>query len=475
MAALPPDATAADLRKMLREVQLAYTRIQQDLNGLRAEHNKLQNQLAPRTRAHALKVAQSGPLDTAIISIAKKYALLYHLWVPSGIFPLREYPADFDFNHPRRYRDNTTRTTAYAAEIYLMLPVALQNQAMKYEQFKPVFSSAVNTECANILKPLKDSAALLFTHLMPTLDPAALGDWRKCTDNPAFLSLLKQNPKNPDDQFTPLAPILFQDPDQMDAQGLFKNTVLTQMACVLFDRKGVLTGKQHGGPPERGRKLGATTITEGMIAACCTFACYLLSGDDEFSPPTHKEWSLGLLAHFNDVVFGADQQASVTSINNTDDTNNPVGGQTKSWEDDIMDQLGGSGIDNGANANLSPPNPFSTLVPLSSTHPTQLAVDPRSAQPAVNPNLAYQPTIAMNSCLGISTAQAPMDMPSISGSGNIWTPAHAISGPVPVQNTLDIHVPLANLLLANGQSSQPLGESVSAAMNIDTNPANIAP
>lgn len=189
-------------------------------------------------------------------------------------------------------------------------------------------------------------------------------------------------------------------------------------------------------------------------------ARYLLSGDHEFLPvggqtgiqyekdfkyyiellrkPTHKEWSLGVLAHLNDAVFGADRQASVTSINNTNDTNNPAEGQTKSWEDDIMNQLGGPSVDNGANANLSPPNHSSTPVPLSSTHPAQLAMDPHSAQPAVNPNLPYQPTIAMNSHLGISAAQAPMDMPSISGSGNIWTPAHAIPGPVQAQSKLFI-------------------------------------
>lgn len=44
-----------------------------------------------------------------------------------------------------------------------------------------------------------------------------------------------------------------------------------------------------------------------------------------------------------------------------------------------------------------------------------------------------------------------------------------------MSDTLDIHVPLVNLSLANGQSSQPSEESDSAAMNIDTNPTNIAP
>ena len=44
-----------------------------------------------------------------------------------------------------------------------------------------------------------------------------------------------------------------------------------------------------------------------------------------------------------------------------------------------------------------------------------------------------------------------------------------------MSDILDIHVPLANLSLANGQSSQPSEESVLAAMDINTDPANIAP
>ena len=86
-------------------------------------------------------------------------------------------------------------------------------------------------ERANILKPMKDSAGLLFAHLTPALDPAALGDWRKRANNPTFLSLLKRNPQSADEPYTPLAPILFQDPTKMDVQGLFKSKVLTQVSC----------------------------------------------------------------------------------------------------------------------------------------------------------------------------------------------------------------------------------------------------
>lgn len=102
------------------------------------------------------------------------------------------------------------------------------------QSFLEQFTSTVNTERANILKPIKDSAVRLFAHLKPALDPVALGDWRKRVDNPAFLVLLKRNPQDPNDQYTPLPPILFQDPLSMDVRGLFKSEVLTQVGrCFL--------------------------------------------------------------------------------------------------------------------------------------------------------------------------------------------------------------------------------------------------
>ena len=122
--------------------------MRQDLNALRNDHNKLQNQLAPRTRARVLKSMMTSPLDAAITTIAKKYALFYHLWVPSGVFPLHTYPTDFDFNNPTRYHSSETKTTAYSTKIYLMLPVSLQTQATKYEQFEQLVSDEARLESA---------------------------------------------------------------------------------------------------------------------------------------------------------------------------------------------------------------------------------------------------------------------------------------------------------------------------------------
>ena len=82
----------------------------------------------------------SSPLDTTITTVAKKYTLFYHLWVPNGIFPLCAYPADFNFNDPTRQYSSEAKAAAHAAELYLMLPITLQTQATKYEQFEHLVS-----------------------------------------------------------------------------------------------------------------------------------------------------------------------------------------------------------------------------------------------------------------------------------------------------------------------------------------------
>ncbi|KAI6104662.1 hypothetical protein EDD16DRAFT_1714602 [Pisolithus croceorrhizus] len=280
MADPSPDAGIIELHQALGQAQVSYSHLREELV-------KMRNELSP--------------LDAAITTLAKKYAYLYHLWVPSGVFPLRMYPLNFDLCSTTCYQSLESKATANSAELYLMLPSELRAQAMKYEHFEQLisgecqiqptvanycflqFMSTVNNEHGNILKPVKDSTVQLFAHLSPGLDPAVLRDWRKRMANPAFLLLLKQNSVNTDEVYTPLTPILFQDPSMMDVASLFKNKVLTQIACMLHFGKGVLTGKKKGGPPRRGQKLKATMTTEGVITICCTLARFLLSGDNKFS------------------------------------------------------------------------------------------------------------------------------------------------------------------------------------------------
>ncbi|KAI6095414.1 hypothetical protein F5141DRAFT_1221968 [Pisolithus sp. B1] len=158
MANPSPDASAIKLRQALGRVQISYNHLQEELIKMR---NKL-------SEFKAKSIAE-GPLDATITTLAK----------------------NFNLCSPTCYQTLESRATANSTELYLMLLSELQVQAMKYEHFKQLFMSTVNNECGNILKPVKDSAAQLFTHLSPGLDPVALRDWRKRTANPAFLTLLK--------------------------------------------------------------------------------------------------------------------------------------------------------------------------------------------------------------------------------------------------------------------------------------------
>ncbi|KIN98926.1 hypothetical protein M404DRAFT_30893 [Pisolithus tinctorius Marx 270] len=247
MAAPALDVSPAELYQALGQVQVSFNHLQEELIKMRNKLNEFKAKVAPRAQSQALKLITQGPLDAAIITLAKKYAYFYHLWVPSSIFPLCVCPPNFDLCNLIHHQTPESKAIANGAKLYLMVPPELQAQTMKYEHFEQLiseeyliqqtianycfsqFTSTVNGECGNILKSVKDSVMQPFTHLSTGQDLVALSDWRKRMDNLAFLSLLKQNPANPDEAYTPLAPILFENLSAMNVSGLFKNKVLTQV------------------------------------------------------------------------------------------------------------------------------------------------------------------------------------------------------------------------------------------------------
>ncbi|KIK14664.1 hypothetical protein PISMIDRAFT_17139 [Pisolithus microcarpus 441] len=458
MADPTPDASAADLRQALEE-----------LIKTRNELSEFKAKVAPRARSRALKSIAEGPLDAAIVTLAK----------------------NFDLCSPTCYQTPESKATANGAELYLMLPSELRAQATKYEHFEQLFTSTVNNERGNILKPVKDSATQLFTHLNPGLDPVALGDWRKRTANVAFLSLLKRNPENTDEVYSPLAPILFQDPSVMDVSGLFKNKVLIQIACVLHFGKGVLTGKKKGGPPGRGQKLKATTMTEGVIAICCTLARFLLSGDDEFSSTggqtgisyekdfefyiellrkqENKRWALGIFEHFDSAVFGASRRDG--SQQPPSEAEGSVE-QPRSWEDDLLAQLGGLSGTEGVNSNtLTVPFAVPPIAhPSNVTSNPQSAADPPSrAQMHTNPlsitgatwgGASVSSAMLPTTSFGVSI---PVFTPHLGGTSMAETGTSSQVGlsvsMSPSQSVIvsttgaDLHLPLSDLSLGSSLSS----------------------
>ncbi|KAI6106574.1 hypothetical protein EV401DRAFT_1892497 [Pisolithus croceorrhizus] len=456
MADPSPNVGVIKLHQALGRAQVSYSHLREELI-------KMRNELT-------LKSIAEGPLDAAITTLAK---------------------------NTMHYQSPESKATANSAELYLMLPSELWVQAMKYEHFKQLFMSMVNNKCGNILKPVKDSTVQLFAHLSPGLDAAALRDWRKRMANPAFLSLLKWNPVNTDEVYTPLAPILFQDPSTMDVSGLFKNKVLTQIACMLHFGKGVLTGKKKGGPPGRGQKLKATTTTEGIIAICCTLACFLLSGDDEFSSTggqtgisyekdfefyiellqkqENKRWALGIFEHFDSAMFGANRcDGSQLPPSEAEGSAEPP----RSWEDDMLVQLGSLSGTEGTNPDAFA-DPFA-IQP--TTHPPVVTSGTQSSASQTHTNslsitgatwggTLISSTVLPTTNIGISV---PAFTPHLDGNSVAETGTNSRVGlPVsmsPLQSVImsatgsDLYLPLSDLSLG---SSQP---SVSTCLNPPNTP-----
>ncbi|KAI5990051.1 hypothetical protein F5J12DRAFT_786577 [Pisolithus orientalis] len=382
MATPAPDASPAELHQPLGQAQVSFNRLREELIKMRNELNEFKAKVAPRAQSQALKLIAQGPLDAAIVTLAKKYAYFYHLWVPSA---------------------PESKAIANGAELYLMVPPELQAQTMKYEHFEQLIIHIYGEWTGSWWHSVTGEREL---------------------DNPAFCHSSSETQRNHDEAYTPLAPILFEDPSAMNVSGLFKNKALTQIACVLHFGKGVLTGKKKGGPPGRGQKLKATTMPEGIITICCTFARFLLSGDDEFSSTgsqtgisyekdfefyiellqkqENKKWALGIFEHFDNAIFGANQRdgSQQPPPEAEDSVEAP-----RSWEDDILAQLGG--VSRTAEVNSNPPT-----VPITSqsaTHPSILTstIQAEDFPPQIHTNSLGATSTAWGNGTSISGAIQP--------------------------------------------------------------------
>ncbi|KIK90457.1 hypothetical protein PAXRUDRAFT_14346 [Paxillus rubicundulus Ve08.2h10] len=161
----PPDASTTELHKALGTTQLAYSRVCGELTKLRNKHNALLS-ILPQTRKKAVEIGSANVLlDSSIVTQAKKYCFLYHFWMPKDIFPLTIPSPDFNLNSPARWHTPELKITGNKAELYFMIPPKLQRHATTYVSFGRVFANAVSSERPNILKPVKDNAAQLFSSL----------------------------------------------------------------------------------------------------------------------------------------------------------------------------------------------------------------------------------------------------------------------------------------------------------------------
>ncbi|KAI5987145.1 hypothetical protein F5J12DRAFT_898621 [Pisolithus orientalis] len=188
-------------------------------------------------------------LDNNITAQAKKYCFFYHFWVPKDVFLLMIPLPGYDLNDPARWSMPESRIIGLKVELYSMLPSDLKAHATTYSNFGHVFSNVVGAERPNILKPVKDNMQELFAHLGLSADLFTAENSRILRgSNEDVKALLKMHPGSVGTCYTPLSPILFPKPDAPVARDLFKSKLLVNIIRVMVFGKGILTGKQRGGP-----------------------------------------------------------------------------------------------------------------------------------------------------------------------------------------------------------------------------------
>ncbi|KAG2753586.1 hypothetical protein P692DRAFT_20722457 [Suillus brevipes Sb2] len=340
----PPDAP---MHEALETVQQAYNSLRVEFKGLKKDYLTLSATVPARSRNRALK--KTSMLDAKIATEGKKYTLFYHFWVIPGVFPTTPQP-DIDPRSSTCWASPEAKLNGSMAELYQCVSKDLHGSMEKYTAFDSLFRAAVSAERSNIVHAIKSCAGIIFAPLK--LDPTLFSsqtDARK-RDNPDLLRLLK---KNGEGEYIRLAPILFARPDAMVADEFLKNPVLVQIVRVEMYGKKILSGKTKG-QKARGQRCNAQCVTEGLIAGAAIIAHFLLMHDPEFTATgaetkinyqadydfylehlfKRTPWARSVIDYFNKEVF------DVTTLSLATTPGSPsIAAQTRTWEDDLLDEL----------------------------------------------------------------------------------------------------------------------------------------
>ncbi|KIJ15703.1 hypothetical protein PAXINDRAFT_11299 [Paxillus involutus ATCC 200175] len=409
--------------KSLGVAQLAFTQVRAELHELNKKYNTLAAKLHSHTRARILKTTNPG--DVMISQNAKKFCILYHLWVPENLFPVGPW-TDVDPHSPSRWRTAELRAAGNRAELYVMMPQELHGPMTSYSQFESMFGGAVNVERSNALKVVKDSTTILFAPLK--LNPKVFaGPRAEEAKDRDILALLK---KGGEGEYTQLAPILFADPLAMVAEDLFKHQILVNIARIIMYGKGVLTEKKRPGPKGRGQKMGALSVTEGMVR-------FLLSHDPELVPVgtetgiPYQGWALNVLDFFNQGVFGKKAPLPTT------ESSVPPSDMPCSWEDNILAQLGNAARSSQHAEPLAGSTPATTIS--TTTAHTIDTVIPVPSSLSSNQHAVPMPQV---------------DIPVVTSSRTTLSMTISPRTSV-VSSTSDLQVQVSQLSLGCGQGPEP--------------------
>ncbi|KAL4062638.1 hypothetical protein V8B97DRAFT_2026721 [Scleroderma yunnanense] len=230
----------------------------------------------------AIDDKKSSQGEQAVICIKEMWKALHMLGSTADVQELRKKVTKLDLAICNAAKNSTHWSSPEAMadgtikELYEVIPMELHKQMKTYKPFVSLFHKTLNTKHSNLVKAIKENAALLFM-------PLGLNSTSKATNNE--LLLLKQ-PENlsPDGKYKCLALILLTDPKNMSPNTLLKSRILLNMAYLLMFGKSLLSDKKRGQPRAIGELMGANCVTEGMIAGLAIMAHYLLSHDTELSP-----------------------------------------------------------------------------------------------------------------------------------------------------------------------------------------------
>ncbi|KAG6370486.1 hypothetical protein JVT61DRAFT_11972 [Boletus reticuloceps] len=342
------DIGIAELRKALSLCQKALIETRGKLIVATKDLRTLDAALPAKKRKGILN--KTGPLNDNIGRVAKKFAMLYRLWVIDGLFPIMnvENP-DVDLRSTACWDSDEAKRSAVLTELFLVMPESLHKEMVKYKSFGSVFTTVLNQERSNMLRAVKEASPLIFATLKVPDATIFASPARKRDDLDMQRLSMKEG------MYHRLAPILFADPDQATRDGFLKSPVLVNILRLLMSGKNALTNtKSRGGPRARGQLHGIKSVTEGLIALAAIFARYLLTPDLELQSVgsetkipykadydfylqhllKQSTWAIGTIHFFNTGVFGDKGDKASSAV---PERHPPA--PTRTWEDEFLDGL----------------------------------------------------------------------------------------------------------------------------------------
>ncbi|KIK75891.1 hypothetical protein PAXRUDRAFT_171355 [Paxillus rubicundulus Ve08.2h10] len=344
--------SCSQLIQALSLVQRALTKTDADLHRVKKELVTLTTALPLKKRKGILN--KSDSLNESIGRVAKKFAMLYHLWVIDGLFPIVNNTG-VDLSSTTCWASPEAKHNAVITELFTITPQVLTKEIHAYKAFSSVFTSALNQERSNMLWAIKEASTLIFAPLKIS-DLTIFTSPAHKQDDPEMKHLLMK-----DGSYHCLSPILFTNPDQISPEGFLRSPVLINIICLLISRRTALTGeKACSGPKARGQIYGVHSVTEGLVAGAAIFisqAHYLLTPDTELQavgsetkipyegdydfylkhPYKCSTWVIEMMNFFNVEVFGnnkAHEKSSEPTVPSA-----PL----RTWENNFLEDLDNAG------------------------------------------------------------------------------------------------------------------------------------